>query len=205
MSDVSTDQASGQDQSNASGEDAANKGFVPLEHHRELLGQRKKDQEKIKALEVKFKEIEEKEKLAHESKLMEAGNYKALLEDREKEKNLLAEKLKDYETQVKTYEETFTNTKKLNAFNKALGGKLKNEDYYRFVDTNKIAIDPESGKVDDGTLKNYTKEFATKYKDLIDYGFATLPDGAPARTSIDLNSLKGEQKIKEAIKAALQQ
>jgi hypothetical protein len=203
MSDKSTDQASVTDQSSASGSDAKTKDTVSYETYQELLGQRKKDQEKLKALEAKFKEIEGKDAADREKKLKDEGNFKALLEDREKELAALREQNVELTKSVQTFEETIASTKKFNAFNRAIGGRLKSEEYYKFVDTSKIALDPETGKVDESSVKSYAQTFVEKHKELVDSAGARLPDQAPRKTSFDLDTLKSKDDIKEAMKVAL--
>jgi hypothetical protein len=203
MSDKSADQGGTTDQSAASSDDAKKKDVVSYETHQELLGQRKKDQEKLKALEAKLKEIESKDSTEREKKLKDEGNFKALLEDREKELAKLREQNEELQKSVHTFEETLTTTKKFNAFNRAIGGKLKNEDYYKFVDTSKIAIDAETGKVDESSVKNYAKNFVEKHRELVDVNGGKLPDEAARKANFDFATIKGKDDIKEAMKAIL--
>jgi hypothetical protein len=157
----------------------------------------------LKALEAKLKEIESKDSTEREKKLKDEGNFKALLEDREKELAKLREQNEELQKSVHTFEETLTTTKKFNAFNRAIGGKLKNEDYYKFVDTSKIAIDAETGKVDESSVKNYAKNFVEKHRELVDVNGGKLPDEAARKANFDFATIKGKDDIKEAMKAIL--
>lgn len=157
------------------------KDVVSHESFQTLLRQRKADQEKLRATEERLKrldELEAKEASLVEQKHKDDGNWKALLESRES-------KLKDLETRnselnglVKGYEDKFTNAHKINAFKSAIGGSLKQKEYYSFVDVSKIALDPETGVIDDESLKNYANEFTNKFKDLIAFKTRKLPTEA---------------------------
>jgi hypothetical protein len=163
------------------------KDVVDYETFNKLLGQRKADQiklkeldEKLKSFEAKETELQAKERELEEKKALSDGNWKAILESREAQlKRLEAEKAVLQES-VGAYEKKFTDALKINAFQEALGGKLKKSDYYNFVDTSKIAIDPETGSIDDKSLKDYATKFATDFKELIAFKGGTLPSDAPS-------------------------
>ena len=170
------------------------KDVVSHESFKKLLAQRKADQEKLKAtttrlqeLEAKESELAKKESELEEQKLKSEGNWKALLESRESALKKLEEKNSELLDITKGYEKKFTDAHKINAFKEAIGGTLKQSEYYSFVDTDKIAIDPETGSIDDKTLKAYANEFTTKFKDLIQFKTAKLPDGAAQHSATSLS------------------
>lgn len=171
------------DQPKASGEGEGKKDSVSYETFNNLLGQRKKDQEKLKELETTLKSFQEKEKKEIEKKLAEEGNFKSILESREKEINELKEKLGTFENKVNEYEQTFVETKKLQALFKEVGGSLKHKSYVNLIDTSKIAVDPNSGEVDAKTLKQYATELMNEHKDLFAFGAGKMPGGAPKGSS----------------------
>jgi len=190
------DQVSNDDQSNDSVVDNSNKDVVSHESHKKLLAQRKADQEKLKAMqerlqsfESKESELAKKEAELNEQKLRDEGNWRALLESRESALKKLEEKNNELLNITTGYEKKFTNAHKINAFKEAIGGDLKLPDYYSFVDTDKIAIDPETGSVDDGSVKSYANEFASKYKDLINFKKGKLPSEAAMTTGYKGKSL----------------
>lgn len=167
------------------------KDVVSHESFQKLLKQRKADQEKLSVAEQKLKRLEEleaNESKLNDDKLKSEGNWKALLEARES-------KLKEYEARVTTlddivkgYEDKFTNAHKINAFKEAIGGSLKQNEYYSFVDVSKIALDPETGAIDDKSLKSYANEFVGKFKDLISFKAKSLPKDAGTTSFIGKKS-----------------
>jgi len=175
MSIDTTDQVSDQDQSSVSDGDAGNESNDAK--FKKLLGQRKADQEKLKELQSKLGTFESEKRKLEEEKMKHEGNFKALLDSREKELQELSSKLKDYESKVVSYEETFINQKKINAFHQAIGGKLKDQEYYDLFKADKIALDDE-GNIDEKSLKQYASEFINKHKSLIDFKTGKMPDGA---------------------------
>lgn len=170
--------------------DDKNKDVVSHESFQKLLNQRKADkaklkdaEEKLKTLEAKEKEIADKEAKIAEEKLKEDGNWKALLESREKELADLKAEKENLSESVKGFEKKFTDAHKLNAFKEAIGGTLKKDSYYTFVDTSKIALDPKTGVIDEKSLKSYANDFVTEHKELIQFkSGAKLPGDAPKHT-----------------------
>lgn len=182
---MNQDQVSNEDQSNDGIVDNS-KDVVSHESHKKLLAQRKADQEKLRAMQTRLQELESKEadiakkeaELA-EQKLKDEGNWKALLEAREARAAKLEEQVKTLAEVNKGYEDKFTNAVKLNAFKDAIGGTLRKNEYYSFVDTSKIALDPETGVVDDKSLKLYANDFVNQFKELIAFkNPAKLPNEA---------------------------
>lgn len=182
---MNEDQVRNEDQSNDGIVDNS-KDVVSHESHKKLLAQRKADQEKLKAMQARLQDLESKEAdLAKkeadlaEQKLKDEGNWKALLEAREVRAAKLEEQVKTLAEVNKGYEDKFTNAVKLNAFKDAIGGTLRKNEYYSFVDTNKIALDPETGVVDDKSLKLYANDFVNQFKELINFKSAVkLPNEA---------------------------
>ena len=95
MSNDTTDQVSDQDQSSVSDGDAGNESNDAK--FKMLLGQRKADQEKLKELQAQLGTFQSEKKKLEEEKMKHEGNFKALLDSREKELQELGAKLKDYE------------------------------------------------------------------------------------------------------------
>lgn len=177
-------QAGSDDHSDAgSREGKDDKGSVSFETHQTLLTQRKQDQAKLKEYESELNVFRDAEKKRAEEKLASEGNFKALLESRENEIKALNEKVTSLTNQVSTFEETFTETKKLNALFKEIGGTLKHKDYYHLVDLKKIAMDPETNEVDAKSLKAFATDFVKDHKDLLNFGVGKMPGGAPQASS----------------------
>lgn len=130
------------------------KDTVKYATYKKLLNQRKKDAEELKELR-EFKEaLEEKE-------AKEKGNYEALLKSRE-------EKIQTLESKLTSYEQDLTEGTKLQAFVDRLPGPVKRQEYLSFVNLDEIALDPETKKVDEHSLKNAVDDFVKNYGDLLD-------------------------------------
>lgn len=155
---------------------------VAYETYQRTLGQYKKSQGEIESLKKKIEELGEfKSKVDQlsEEKMKEEGNWKALLEQREAKLSEAHEKLNALVEENRSYKDTLTDTVKLSAFQNELGGKLKKKEYLNFIDTDKIAINPETNTVDEESLKSYAKEFQNNFKELISFDGKKLPNGAP--------------------------
>ena len=207
---MNEDQVRNEDQSDDGIVDNS-KDVVSHESHKKLLAQRKADQEKLRAMQTRLQELEakeadiaKKESELEEIKLKSEGNWKALLESRESALKKLEEKNTELLGITKGYEKKYTDAYKINAFKDAIGGDLKLPDYYSFVDTEKMAIDPETGAIDVDSVKNYANEFVSKYKDLISFKKGKLPGEAASTGSFkkDISSMNKEEH-KEAMKKAL--
>lgn len=171
---------------NPSGDQVEDK--VSHETYKKLLAQRKADQEKLKTLSAQFEEtkkaldlIKEKEKEVMEEKAKGQGDYKALVENRENEIKTLKEQLEQFKSEKENLEHSFIDMVKLSAFNEALGGKIKHKKFYSLVELDKIAIDPETKRVDASTLKDYVKNFTTEFKDIIEFKDAKMNENAASR------------------------
>lgn len=176
-SDVSDDKSK-DDSSDGIGD---KKDVVDYATHKKLLDQRKSDQNKLRELETKLADFDKKQKDLEESEAKSKGDWKTLVEARDAKIAELSKLNQDLSGELTGVKGQITDAKKLSAFEKKLGGKLKQEEYYEFVDLDKIAVDPETGKIDDASLAAYTNDFSTKFKDLISFGKGKLPDEAGKR------------------------
>lgn len=163
------------------------KNVVAFDSHKKLLDQKKSIQAKLKESEAelatfkaKEKELADRETKLNEDKLKEQGDWKTIVATREQEVTTLKAEKDELVTKINSFEKKFTDAHKLNAFKEAIGGTLKKDSYFSFVDTSKIALDPATGIIDDKSLKAYANEFVTEYKELIQFkSGAKLPGDAP--------------------------
>lgn len=171
---------------------------VSYESHQKMLKQLKATQAKlneVQALEEKLKAYEAEKADLEEKKLMERGEFQKLNEELKKQLRVRDEQLSIVEKQT-------LRTVKLQAFQRHLGGRIADESYYSFVDTDKIAIDPVTKDVDEETVKSYVNEFVGKHKRLVDFGTTTLPNSAatPSKSLTYEEWLKlprAEQRVRE--------
>lgn len=183
---------------------------VDYKTHKRLLSQHKESQKKAKELEDQLKELsefKEKHAKAEEAKLREEGNWTKLLEQREEKISSLSEQLQKINEENDSYKKNLDDMIKLNAFQSALGGRLKKDEYFSFVDTDKIVINPETREIDRDSLSKYANEFTNSFKELIEFSSAKLPDGAPKGSSSltldEWRKLPYKEKIKRQVDVKL--
>jgi DNA repair exonuclease SbcCD ATPase subunit len=170
---MNNEEVIGDDESTVDGVDQKDK--VSYEAYKRLLSQRKSDQEKLKSAEERLKELDN----LKEEKLRSEGNWKALLDAREQKLAEYQEQLENERKSRRDYEEQFIEAAKLNKFQDALGGKLKHEDYFNLVDTSKIAVDPQTGKIDRESVSKYASEWLKAHKELVQFSKPKINDNAP--------------------------
>ena len=164
------------DQSSPSGTEQK-KDFVQYETYSRVLSQHKKSQAEAENLRAKLAEYEAKEKELENKRLAEQGDYKKLLEN---ERKARAEE----EAKRKQYEKQLLDGHKLNALLEKLPGKIKRPEYYSFIDTDKIIIDPTSGHIDERSVEEVKTEFIRDHFALLEISNkATLPYNAPGNNS----------------------
>lgn len=184
-----------QDVSNAEGEIVSDnsqmKDQVSYETHSKLLGQRKRDLEKMKELESLVQGFQGQKKQDEESKLVEQGEYKKLLEARELEITNLRQENTEHAKHM-------TEAHKLNAFREKLPGTIKNSAYYNFVNMEAILIDPETGIVDEASVSEEVNTFMKDHYSLVKSESKTaLPNNATKDIAPKtINDLSREEQIK---------
>ena len=143
-----------------------------------LLEESKKYKEGYQSYKSKQQEIEAQKAAEEEERLRKEGQFQTLLEQREKRLKELEESLKNKDEEVRSRDTAITNFRKASAFERELGGKLRKQDYWKHVDFDSIAINPETGEIDKGSLSSVAQSFTKEYKELIDFGAnANLPNG----------------------------
>jgi vacuolar-type H+-ATPase subunit I/STV1 len=173
----------------ASGDSQTKKDHVSYETYQKLLSQRKKDQERLTALEKEQQELLEKKKQDEENKLNEKGEYKKIIEIREQKINELTGKINEFENKYKSIEDQLKTRRKLEAFLGKLPARLMDHDYLKLVDFDDIAVDPETGDVDGNSLDTVVSSFVKKHGRLLETKKTGMPNEATTGSSkIDYDS-----------------
>lgn len=161
------------------------KDSVSYETYQRVLAEAKAAKEKVKTFEASLKEQEE-------TKLKQQNEWKVLAEAKEKEAI-------EYKTKFEDINRSLVDAVKLQAFQKHLGGKLKNDAYFQFVDTDKIAYNPETKRVDDESVKTLVSEFVKNHSALVEFKTAKLPNEASKAAGVkkDLKDLSQEEIVAE--------
>ena len=168
---------------------------VSYETHKKLLGQRKADQEKYRTVETELEMLRsaaaEKERVA----LEEQGNYKEIVNLRDKE--LAA-----------TKEELVSNKKllidgaKMQAFKEKVGGSFKKSEYASFVNLDKIVL-MSDGTFDEASLESTVNNFLKEHGDnlLNRSSNKKLPNEAGSNGQIITKTIPnmGETELKNAL------
>lgn len=144
-----------------------------------LLEESKKYKDHYQEVKSKQAEVESQKAVAEEERLRKEGNFQILLEQKEKRLKELEDQLTGEAEKVKVRDTAISNFKKAQAFERELGGKIKKQDYWKHVDFDSIALNPETGAVDMDSLASVAQSFVKDYKELIDFGAAgNLPNGS---------------------------
>lgn len=169
---------------------------VSIDTHRRLLAQRKKDQQRIQDANARLAEFEEMERQKQQTELEAKGEYDKILKAKDEELQALRART---EAEAKAR----IDSAKEAAFINSLPGKLRNQSYLSYMDKEAIAIDPDTGNVDQGSLKQAVDKFVQEHGILIE-GQAkstSLPNQSPSAPENLLGDPKmsNEQKLIAAL------
>jgi len=152
-----------------------------------ILEESKRYKEGFQQYKAKESEAEQQKRELEEERLKKEGQYNVLLEQREAQIKEMEETLAKARGEVEVRDTAINNFKKAAAFERALGGKIKREEYWNMVDFESIATNPENGQIDEASLNKSVNNFIENYKELIDFGnAANLPNGTPSGASTKL-------------------
>jgi len=166
--------------------------FVKYETHNRLLRQRKADQGKVRELEEELNRFRDVERKREQTEMEKRGQYDKILKEREERIGQLEKEREERERQA-------IQSTKLSAFVDLLPGKLRNNQYLAFVNVDEIAIDPDTKKVDEGSLKSAVDTFMKAHSVLVEpKNTPSLPNRSPqaVTTSQDVEKLSAADKLK---------
>lgn len=178
------DQGSAEKQQASGDVENQSKDKVAYETYRRSVSSEKSLREELRILK------EEKEKTSND-KLKEQNEWKTYAEQQEK-------KAIEESTRREQLESTILESVKLNAFQRHLGGKIKDDAYYQFVDTDKIVYNPETKRVDEESVKSVVSEFVKRHSSLIEFKSGKMPNEAPKQDFL------GPKKVSEMTSAELE-
>jgi hypothetical protein len=149
---------------------------VSYETHKKLLGQRKKDLERLGSMEAELESIRKEKAREEEEKLTEQGKYKELLAKKEAE-------LDEVRTRELAREKDLMDAHKLNAFREKLPSRIIHPDYYSHVNLDSIKLDSETRTIDDSSLNDTVNLFLKNHSSLLEKSDSKeLPNQAPQGT-----------------------
>lgn len=158
---------------------------VSYESYQKLLGQLKNTSALNKELSAKLTDFETQHRQTEESKLVEKGEFKKIIELREQQINELQNKMTEVINEKETTSKRLQDTFKMQSFYSKLPGKIKNQDYLSFADIDSIAIDPDSGLPDAKSVEMAVDKFMKQHSSLVEVNnVPTLPANSPNSKSI---------------------
>jgi len=183
-----SDQGSAENLQASGIEEKTQKDKVAYETYQRTLAEAKKAKAERDVL------LAEKQAMS-DNKLKEQNEWKKFAEQKEKE--AAEEKAKRAEL-----ESTILDSLKLSAFQKLLGGKIKDDAYFQFVDTDRITYNPETKRVDEESVKSVVADFVKRHSGLVEFKSGKMPNEAASNVTIgsknieDMTALEIEQHIK---------
>lgn len=136
------------------------KDSVSYETFNKLLAQRKKDREKLSAYEKQLEELSGWKNQLEEQESVKKGEYEKILATYKAEN----EKLKASLTET---QRSIVDGQKYNAFLDKLPGRLDRSEYLQFVNLEDIALDPDTGVVEESTVLKAVDNFVKTHGRLI--------------------------------------
>jgi len=192
MSKAPNENPSGDSPDNASGNaDPKEDGRVAYETYQKVLREKKARDEQLKSVSEKLAAYELEKTSLEEAKLKEQGEFKSLLEKEQAKRKAIEEELTGLKSGLQ-------NSIKKSALEEKLGGKLRKSEYAAFIPFDRIAIDPETMRVDDTSLAEVAEEFQKEHKILFDFG--NKGQGLPGNAPKAQTQLSYEQWLKLPLK-----
>lgn len=133
--------------------DVSDKDPVKYATYRKLLNQHKNTRSELDELRAFKQQKEEEEALAK-------GEFDKILRARE-------EQIAELKGKLDSIDRDMTDGQKLQAFLDRVPGKIKRQEYMSFVDLESIAINPDTGKIDEVSLEREVGKFVKEFPDLI--------------------------------------
>jgi hypothetical protein len=211
--EVNEQSTSGATDTNSVSQDQTN-DKVSYETYKKVLAEAKSAKEKNKEILSRLETIEKERKEAleqlkgkEEAKLLEQGEFKKILEVRERELSEAKTKLEvEADAKLKA-EKDLIDSYKIQAVMAKLPGKIKHRDYLVHIDLDSIAVNPETHAIDDSSLSSVVSNFITNHSGLIDTKSnlrlpSDSPDGSQSLTP-DLYKAKTLKDMKKSLPEAV--
>jgi len=156
---------SGQGNSQSSNQNSVsteeNQDVVQYKTYMKTLDEAKRAKEENRSLKEKLEAFSQDEKRRQEDELKKAKKFDQVLAMKEKE-------IAETKAKIQSYEQQFTDSKKISAFFDALGGARIEDKYMVHIDPDRIIINEETGEVDKTSVMSYAEEFKKEYARVLD-------------------------------------
>lgn len=152
------------DQAQASMEQGANKessDTVKYESYRKVVGQNKRLSEDVTQMRERLQAMEDAEKARHEKQLQEQNQWQELAKIKEQE-------AAEARAEAQALKEQQLEARKLDAVLRAIPGKV-DRDYWSLFDLDKVLVNPDTGQIEDTTVRSLADDFLTKHRRVVDF------------------------------------
>jgi uncharacterized protein YhaN len=177
------DQGSADNQQASGDVENQSKDKVAYETYRRAVAEAKTAKERLKVLESEREQ-------QNNAKLKEQNEWKTYAEQQEK-------KALEESARREQLESTILESVKLNAFQRHLGGRIKDDAYYQFVDTDKMVYNPETKRVDEESVKSVVADFVKRHSSLIEFKQGKMPNEAGG--NVTMSSKAPEEMTREEL------
>lgn len=186
---------------------------VKYESFEKLLNQHKGSKAENAALKEEVAAIKAAEQERKERELAEQGEWKKIVELKEAEAEKLRREVEAERTKTRSATEVLDNAQKLQAVCDKLPGRVKNNRYLSYIDIEQVALNPETGEIDEASVQTVANSFMEEYgKDLVDTShIGRLPADHASKTKAlhttyrDLPLKDMRNNITAAVRAAKQE
>ena len=156
----------GQGNGNGSGDS------VSYSSYQKLLDEKKSLQNKFRETQAELDKRLQAEQDAENKRLEEQGEWKKRAEQLEAERDEWKNKFGDLNSNV-------TESRKIVSVLEMFPGNVRKE-YHHLIDTDEIFVDPDSGRVDESSIKKVAEKFSKAFPELIQRRDGPgIPDGEP--------------------------
>ena len=148
------------------GDDEDQPKLVPYDRYSKTVTESKNRLSRIRELESKLSEFESTVKQTEQKKLEEQGEYKKLLDSERNASGELKKQMLELQKKLSDFEDREVARRKYSALQKSLGGQIDSK-YAALIEFDQIAVDPESGEVDEVSVGRYAEAFKKTFPEIV--------------------------------------
>ena len=151
--------ASGDNQVSSGSSVESKQDVVAYDTHRKLLSEKKKVQEEFKSVKEQLAALQAEKQEREEQELKAKEDWKQLVDIKDQELN-------NIKSELQSQRERELGARKLDAVLRSVGGDIDRK-YWGLVELDKIAVNPDSGQIDEMSVTKYVEEFRSTYPETI--------------------------------------
>lgn len=172
--DDQNDSAGQNDQDGKPNEEAGGQKTVSHDTYTKLLDEKKKLQREVK-------ELRSGTRAKDEELATKSGDLTKVLEIREKTIKELQDQIAERDTELGRHRKRTEVSEKMNSLLEAIDGEVPKK-FWQLLPLDKVVFDPETGEVDQASVKQAARQFRDDYGDVIKKagGIGNLPNNDPS-------------------------